>query len=88
MPAADLQFATRTLAKWARNHGIHQVRAVLQQAADDARTSPDSETLASLLEDQAKHITDTPTAKPKNNPAVNAPPAAKQPAVVHAEQST
>ena len=50
-PQTNLGFALLTMGQWCRNHGIHECRAVLNQAASLAAGAESGELLAQALEE-------------------------------------
>ena len=54
MANAEHLFAQRSLAGWCRGHGIHEIRAVLTQAAGLAGGAESAEDLADQLEADAE----------------------------------
>jgi hypothetical protein len=54
--SADLSYALRDLADWSVRHGIHQARAVLAFASEQASTAVDNEQLGAKLLECAGHV--------------------------------
>ena len=97
-PQTNLGFALLTMGQWCRNHGIHECRAVLNQAASLAAGAESSELLADALEEAGMAVevaaadappvpTPAPEQQPADDPAPEACPAPEVESVEEADSA-